>query len=116
MPAPLPPDPPIRLEGELRVKLSRADRALGRLDGSVVTLPNPDLFVFMFVREEAVFSSQIEGTQSSLDRDDFQDLKQVRERGGRHFPVPGAPHDVIGGGNRAGGKGADLLTLSAAGR
>lgn len=66
MPAPLPPDPPIRLDGELRVLLSRADRALGRLDGSVVTLPNPDLFVFMYVRKEAVLSSQIEGTQSSL--------------------------------------------------
>ena len=66
LPAPLPPDPPIRLDGELRVLLSQADRALGRLDGSVVTLPNPDLFVFMYVRKEAVLSSQIEGTQSSL--------------------------------------------------
>lgn len=44
--------------------LSDADRALGRLDGSVLTLPNPDLFVC--VRKEAVLSSQIEGTQSSL--------------------------------------------------
>jgi Fic family protein len=66
VPAPLPPDPPVRLDGELRVLLSRADRALGRLDGSVVTLPNPDLLVFMYVRKEAVLSSQIEGTQSSL--------------------------------------------------
>jgi Fic family protein len=66
LPAPLPPVPPIRLEGELRVLLSQADRALGRLDGSVVTLPNPDLLVFMYVRKEAVLSSQIEGTQSSL--------------------------------------------------
>src|SRR5690606_26063721 len=57
---------PVRLEGELRVLLSQADRALGRLDGSVVTLPNPDLLVFMYVRKEAVLSSQIEGTQSSL--------------------------------------------------
>lgn len=46
--------------------LSRADRALGRLDGSIQTLPNADLFVFMYVRKEAVLSSQIEGTQSSL--------------------------------------------------
>jgi Fic family protein len=46
--------------------LSRADHALGRLDGAVLTLPNPDLFVFMYVRKEAVLSSQIEGTQSSL--------------------------------------------------
>jgi Fic family protein len=66
IPAPLPPEPPLRLDGELRVLLSQADRALGRLDGSVVTLPNPELFVFMYVRKEAVLSSQIEGTQSSL--------------------------------------------------
>jgi Fic family protein len=66
LPAPLPPDPPIRLEGELYGLLSKADRALGRLDGSILTLPNPDLFVFMYVRKEAVLSSQIEGTQSSL--------------------------------------------------
>jgi Fic family protein len=66
LPAPLPPAPPVRLEGELQVLLSQADRALGRLDGSVQTLPNPDLFVFMYVRKEAVLSSQIEGTQSSL--------------------------------------------------
>ena len=46
--------------------LSQADRALGRLDGSTETLPNPDLFVYMYVRKEAVLSSQIEGTQSTL--------------------------------------------------
>ena len=39
---------------------------MGRLDGSIYTLPNPDLFVYMYVRKEAVLSSQIEGTQSSL--------------------------------------------------
>lgn len=66
LPAPLPPDPAIRLEGELQALLSRADRALGRLDGSIQTLPHPDLFVAMYVRKEAVLSSQIEGTQSSL--------------------------------------------------
>lgn len=66
IPAPLPPAPPVRLTGELQRLLSEADRALGRLDGSVLTLPNPDLFVFMYVRKEAVLSSQIEGTQSSL--------------------------------------------------
>lgn len=66
IPAALPPDPPIRLEGELQTLLSRADRALGRLDGSIQTLPHPDLFVAMYVRREAVLSSQIEGTQSSL--------------------------------------------------
>ncbi len=46
--------------------LSAADRALGRLDGSTETLPNPDLFVVMYVRKEAVLSSQIEGTQATL--------------------------------------------------
>lgn len=66
IPAPLPPIPPVRLEGKLQDQLSQADRALGRLDGSIQTLPNPDLFVFMYVRKEAVLSSQIEGTQSSL--------------------------------------------------
>ncbi|MDX2272651.1 MAG: Fic family protein [Cyanobacteriota bacterium] len=66
MPAPLPPIPALDLGGELAGLLSDADRAIGRLDGSVLTLPNPDLFVFMYVRKEAVLSSQIEGTQSSL--------------------------------------------------
>jgi Fic family protein len=66
IPSPLPPVPPVRIAGELQRLLSDADRALGRLDGSVQTLPNPDLFVYMYVRKEAVLSSQIEGTQSSL--------------------------------------------------
>jgi Fic family protein len=66
IPAALPPQPAVALAGELQGLLSAADRALGRLDGSVLTLPNPDLFVFMYVRKEAVLSSQIEGTQSSL--------------------------------------------------
>ena len=65
-PATLPPQPPLNLSGEIAALLSTADRALGRLDGSVLTLPNPELFVFMYVRKEAVLSSQIEGTQSSL--------------------------------------------------
>jgi len=46
--------------------LSQADQAIGRLDGVARTLPNPDLFVAMYVRREAVLSSQIEGTQSTL--------------------------------------------------
>jgi len=50
----------------LQSLLSEADYALGRLDGAILTLPNPDLFVYMYVRKEAVLSSQIEGTQSSL--------------------------------------------------
>ena len=66
LPTPLPPEPPIRLSENIQSLLSRADLALGRLDGSIQTLPNPDLFVYMYVRKEAVLSSQIEGTQSSL--------------------------------------------------
>lgn len=66
IPAPLPPSPAVRVKGELQVRLSEADRALGRLDGVIQTLPNPDLFILMYVRKEAVLSSQIEGTQSSL--------------------------------------------------
>ncbi|NTV24941.1 MAG: hypothetical protein HGB01_01880 [Chlorobiaceae bacterium] len=54
------------IENELQGLLSKADLALGRLDGSIQTLPHPLLFVFMYVRKEAVLSSQIEGTQSSL--------------------------------------------------
>jgi len=66
MPAPLPPDPPVHIDDEMLELLSRADRALGRLDGSTEALPNPDLFVLMYVRKEALLSSQIEGTQASL--------------------------------------------------
>ena len=66
VPADLPPRPPVGLDRELIRLLSDADRALGRLDGVATVLPNPDLFVAMFVRQEAVLSSQIEGTQSTL--------------------------------------------------
>jgi Fic family protein len=66
VPAALPPSPPVSRTAELQALLSDADRAVGRLDGSIETLPNPDLFVLMYVRKEAVLSSQIEGTQSSL--------------------------------------------------
>src|SRR3954452_16354815 len=66
MPASLPPRPRVRIDGDLQRLLSEADRSLGRLDGSVQTLPDPDLFVYMYVRKEAVLSSQIEGTESSL--------------------------------------------------
>jgi Fic family protein len=75
IPDPLPPIPPVRIEGRLQALLSHADSALGRLAGSIETLPNPDLFVFMYVRKEAVLSSQIEGTQSSL-----QDLLSAEAR------------------------------------
>ena len=67
IPAPLPPVPPINMDGELMRLLSDADRALGRLDGVTTILPNPNLFVAMYVKQEAVFSSQIEGTQSTLE-------------------------------------------------
>ncbi len=67
LPAPLPPAPPLRLDPDLVLRLSTADQALGRLDGMAHTLPNPELFVAMYVRREAVLSSQIEGTQSTLD-------------------------------------------------
>lgn len=67
IPAPLPPDPPVVLDGALQALLSRADQAVGRLDGVIQTVPNPDFFVYMYVRREAVLSSQIEGTQSTLE-------------------------------------------------
>ncbi len=67
IPAPLPPDPPLRFDVQLVSLLSRADQAVGRLDGVAETLPDPDLFVAMYVVQEAVLSSQIEGTQSTLD-------------------------------------------------
>lgn len=66
IPNPLPPTPEIIMDQEMWHLLSQADRALGRLDGATDALPNPDLFVFMYVRKEAVLSSQIEGTQTSL--------------------------------------------------
>ncbi len=66
IPNPLPPVPEIIMDQEMWNLLSQADRALGRLDGATDALPNPDLFVFMYIRKEAVLSSQIEGTQASL--------------------------------------------------
>jgi cell filamentation protein, protein adenylyltransferase len=67
LPAKLPPDPPIEYSAYLANLLSRADIAIGRLDGEIRNVPNPDLFVAMYVRREAVLSSQIEGTQSTLE-------------------------------------------------
>jgi len=66
IPAPLPPDPSLHLDDESLVLLSNADMALARLDGISYVLPNPDLFILMYEKKEAVLSSQIEGTQSSL--------------------------------------------------
>jgi Fic family protein len=65
VPPPLPPNPPVEIMS-LLPKLSLAERALGRLDGITVLLPRQELFLYMYVRKEAVLSSQIEGTQSTL--------------------------------------------------
>ncbi len=65
VPPPLPPAPPIDVLGLLD-RLSLAERALGRLDGIMMLLPRQELFLYMYVRKEAVLSSQIEGTQSTL--------------------------------------------------
>jgi hypothetical protein len=65
VPRPLPPDPPLELDS-LHPLLDRANQALGRLDGLSTLLPDTELFLYLYVRKEAVLSSQIEGTQSSL--------------------------------------------------
>jgi Fic family protein len=65
VPPPLPPDPPLQLEAVQRL-LEQANQSLGRLDGLASVLPNLSLFLYAYVRKEAVLSSQIEGTQSSL--------------------------------------------------
>lgn len=65
-PASLPPDPPLALDVELHRLLDRANQALGRLDGITLLLPDPSQFLYTFIRKEAVLSSQIEGTVSSL--------------------------------------------------
>ncbi len=65
VPPPLPPKPPIDVLSLLE-RLSLAERALGRLDGITILLPRQELFLYMYVRKEAVLSSQIEGTQSTL--------------------------------------------------
>ncbi|MCJ7483396.1 MAG: Fic family protein [Thermodesulfovibrionales bacterium] len=67
VPEKLPPGPPLRIEGALQNLLSQADIALARLDGMGYFLPNADLFIAMYVKKEALFSSQIEGTQASLE-------------------------------------------------
>ena len=85
IPHPLPPTPPLIVSPEMQELLSKADRALGKLDGSIQTLPHPDWFVFMYVRKEAVLSSQIEGTQSSL-----QDVLNAEAQ----ILSPDRPHDV----------------------
>lgn len=66
VPASLPPNPALVLDGPLQQALESAGLALGRLDGVSTLLPDEALFLYAYVRKEAVLSSQIEGTQSSL--------------------------------------------------
>ena len=66
IPAPLPPDPPLDIDARLQDLLDEANQALGRLDGVTLLLPDPGQFLYSYIRKEAVLSSQIEGTQSSL--------------------------------------------------
>ncbi len=88
IPKPLPPDPAIKYDDQFQVLLSKADRAIARLDGIVTVLPNAELFIAMYVKKEALLSSQIEGTQASLEgilefeaqmkpRDDIKEVKEV---------------------------------------
>lgn len=85
VPAPLPPDPPLVLSDQDHDLLEKANRALGRLDGFASRLPDISLFLYFYVRKEAVLSSQIEGTQSS-----FSDLLMHEEA-----LVPGVPLDDV---------------------
>jgi Fic family protein len=66
IPSPLPPEPPLEIGPRLQALLDEANQALGRLDGVTLLLPDPGQFLYSYVRKEAVLSSQIEGTQSSL--------------------------------------------------
>jgi len=85
VPDPLPPNPHIWQSGELQDLLGRANQALGRLDAIGSLLPDTSLFLYMYVRKEAVLSSQIEGTQSSI-----SDLLLFEVDG-----TPGAPIDDV---------------------
>ncbi len=85
VPSALPPDPPLEIGGELGHRLDRALIALGRLDGVSGILPDPHLFLYAYVRKEAVLSSQIEGTQSSLSDLMLFELDEA----------PGAPIDDV---------------------
>lgn len=67
IPTPLPPEPPLKLDNEYNFLLSKASLALGKLSGLVSVISEPDLFVYLYVRKEALLSSQIEGTQCSLE-------------------------------------------------
>lgn len=67
IPTQLPPQPPLNIDEGLSKKLSQATMLLARLDGLAYTLPNMNLFITMYVKKEALLSSQIEGTQASLE-------------------------------------------------
>lgn len=84
VPPPLPPDPPLDLS-RLYQHLDRANQALGRLDGLTTLLPDTRLFLYLYVRKEALLSSQIEGTKSS-----FSDLLLFENEA-----VPGVPIDDV---------------------
>ncbi len=66
VPLPLPPEPPLEIDARRQQLLERATLALGRLDSVMLLLPQPELFLYSYIRREAVLSSQIEGTQSTL--------------------------------------------------
>jgi Fic family protein len=66
VPNPLPPLPALELDADIQELIQNAMLALGRLDGLTTVLPDPAIFLYSYVRKEAVLSSQIEGTQSSL--------------------------------------------------
>lgn len=85
IPAPLPPEPPLEIDNRRQRLLERATLALGRLDSITLLLPDPDLFLYAYVRREAVLSSQIEGTQSSLSDLLLFELDEV----------PGVPFDDV---------------------
>ena len=69
VPPALPPNPPLNLDS-LHENLEAANRSLGRLDGITSILPDPPLFLYMYVRKEALLSAQIEGTQLPYERKD----------------------------------------------
>ena len=81
LPKPLPPKPPLEIDEEMTSLLSKANRSIGILEGLSRQIPNIDLFVSMYVRKEALLSSQIEGTQATLD--DILDPR-IEENTNRH--------------------------------
>lgn len=130
VPNPLPPDPPLQFDPALHDLRDRAHLALGRLDSISTLLPDPSLFLYLYVRKEAVLSSQIEGTQSSLSDlllyeseempgvplDDVQEVSRyvaaldyglARVRGG--FPISIRLFCEIHGVLLAGGRGSEKL-------